>query len=76
MTVDETPYNMMSVYPNPAKGTFTVEGTGLLSISNILGQKIMEQTVEAQTLITLPEGIYLLRLTDGSASITKRVVIY
>ena len=76
MTVDETPCDMMSIYPNPAKGTFTVEGTGLLVISNILGQKIMEQTVEIQTIITLPEGIYLLSLTDGSASITRKVVVY
>ena len=76
MSTDETMADMISVYPNPAKGSFTVEGTGLLSITNILGQKIMEQTVEVQTLITLPEGVYLLRLTDGNTSTTTKLIVY
>ena len=76
MSTDETMVDVINVYPNPAKGSFTVEGTGLLSITNILGQKIMEQTVEVQTLITLPEGVYLLRLTDGNTSTTTKLIVY
>lgn len=75
-SVDETADNLMSVYPNPAKGCFTVEGNGLLTIVNLLGQKIMEQEVESRASITLPEGIYLLRLCDGNRSITRKIVIY
>ena len=73
---DETMDNMMSVYPNPAKGRFTVEGTGQLTVMNVLGQKIMERTIEERNTVTLHEGIYLLRLTNGNASTTRKVVVY
>ena len=76
MSTEETVVNTMSVYPNPAKSSFTVEGTGLLSITNILGQTIMEKPIEEMSIITLSEGIYLLRLTDGSASTTRKVIVY
>ena len=66
----------MSVYPNPTKSSFTVEGTGLLTVMNVLGQKVMERTIEERYSLTLPEGLYLLRLTDGNASATKKVVVY
>lgn len=76
MSTDETTANLMSVYPNPTQGSFIVEGTGLLSIINVLGQKVMEQAIEAETPITLPEGIYLLKLTEGNVSSTKKMVVY
>ena len=76
LSTTETMATTMSVYPNPAKGSFTVEGTGLLTITNILGQKVMEKTIENNNIITLPEGMYLLRLTSGNASATKKVVVY
>ena len=76
LSTTETMATTMSVYPNPAKGSFTVEGTGLLTITNILGQKVREKTIENNNIITLPEGMYLLRLTSGNASATKKVVVY
>lgn len=76
MATDDYATNMMSLYPNPALGSFTVEGTGLLTIYNVLGQKIMEQSVETQTHISLPEGIYLVKLTVDNNSTTKKVVVY
>ena len=66
----------MSVYPNPAKGDFTVEGTGQLIVTNVLGQKIMEKAIEERYNITLPKGLYLLRLTDGNNSATRKVMVY
>jgi hypothetical protein len=66
----------MSVYPNPAKGDFTVEGTGQLIVTNVLGQKIMEKAIEERYNLTLPKGLYLLRLTDGNNSATRKVVVY
>lgn len=67
---------MLSVYPNPAKGSFTVEGTGRLSIIHLLGQVIVEEVIEGQTTVTLPKGIYLLRLTDGNLTLSRKVVVY
>ena len=76
LSTAETMCATMSVYPNPAKGSFTVEGTGLLTVMNVLGQKVMERTIEERTTVTLPEGMYLLRLTNGNASTTRKVVVY
>ena len=76
MSTEETVVNTMSVYPNPAKSSFTVEGTGLLSITNVLGQTVMEKPIEEMSIITLSEGIYLLRLTEGNSTVTKKVIVY
>ena len=73
---DETMDNMMNVYPNPAKGRFTVEGTGQLNIINLLGQIIVKEVVEGQTIVNLPKGLYFLRLTSGNTSIARKVVVY
>ena len=51
-----------SVYPNPANGVFTIEGTGRLTIMNLLGQEILTQEIEGKTTLALPKGIYFMRL--------------
>jgi len=76
LSTSETIAATMNVYPNPAQGCFTVEGTGLMTVTNILGQKVMEKTIENRFVVTLPKGLYLLRLTDGNASTTRKVVVY
>ena len=76
MSTIETTAAAMDVYPNPARDNFTVEGTGLLTITNVLGQKVMEKTIEERCVITLPEGMYLLKLTDGNTTATRKVVVY
>ena len=76
LSTTETIALTMAVYPNPAKGSFTVEGTGLLTVMNVLGQKVLERTMDERTTVTLPEGMYLLKLTDGTASSTRKVVVY
>ena len=50
------------VYPNPANGAFTVEGTGILRIANVLGQEIIAKEIEGNTAIELPQGIYFVQL--------------
>ena len=76
LSTPETMCASMSAYPNPSKGSFTVEGTGLLTVMNVLGQKVMERTFENRFIVTLPEGLYLLKLTSGNASTTRKVVVY
>ena len=76
LSTSETMATTMSVYPNPAQGCFTVEGTGLMTVTNILGQKVMEKTIENRFVVTLPEGLYLLKLTSGNTSVTRKVVVY
>ena len=72
----ETTTATMAVYPNPAKSNFTVEGTGLLTVTNVLGQKVLEISIEETLVVTLPEGIYLLTLTNGDTASTRKIIIY
>jgi hypothetical protein len=76
VSTPETTATAMTVYPNPAKDNFIVEGTGLLTITNVLGQKVLENAIEERYVVTLPEGIYLLRLTEGNSTATKKVIVY
>ena len=52
------------IYPNPAKGHFTVEGNGMMYISNVLGQEIMTKEIDGKETVELPKGMYFVRLND------------
>ena len=51
-----------SVYPNPTQGRFTVEGTGRLTVSNVLGQTILVKEINGKATVDLPQGLYFVRL--------------
>ena len=55
----ETTFN---VYPNPAQGRFTVEGTGRMMVSNLLGQVVLVKEIDGQTTVALPQGMYFVKL--------------
>ena len=76
LSTNEMAVSMLCVYPNPAMGSFTVEGTGFLTITNILGQTVTKQAIENRAVVSLSEGIYLLRLTNGNNAVTKKVIVY
>ncbi len=59
------------IYPNPTKGTVTVEGVGHLTVMNTLGQIVRELDLEGQTTMELPKGIFFVRI-NGT---TKKVVV-
>lgn len=59
------------IYPNPAKGRFTVEGTGTVTVTNTLGQTILTQEIDGKATIELPRGMYFVKL--GGA--TRKVVV-
>ena len=61
----------IKVYPNPSTGSFTVEGTGHLTVLNTLGQIIKAFDLDGATVVTLPRGVFLLRINDE----TKKVVV-
>ena len=66
--VEEAAVESVSLYPNPANDIVRVEGATAteVKIYNSLGQlvKTVENTNEINV-AGLPEGIYLLRITDG-----------
>ena len=70
------------VYPNPAKGQFTIstdyeKGAVSVMMLNMYGQMVMFFTVEGQRTIDvshLPAGVYTLQMLGGSV-VTRKVVI-
>jgi len=78
----------LSIYPNPAKGQFSVEftsckdGVCLIEIYTSSGKVIQSKMCGIKeglnTLLykeVLPPGIYLLRISDNGRSVTDRIII-
>ena len=71
LAVSERPEPDFNVYPNPAQGRFTVEGTGRLTVSNLLGQIVLVKEIDGQTAVTLPQGMYFVKLGNE----TRKIVV-
>lgn len=62
---------IFNLYPNPTTGRVTIEGTGRLTITNVLGQTILTRDITDTETIDLPMGIWFVKL-DGT---TRKVVV-
>ena len=69
--VDETATAAFTVSPNPAQGCFMVEGQGMLTVTNILGQPLLTKEIDGKETIELPHGLYLVILNG----ITQKIVV-
>lgn len=65
----------MSLYPNPSDGSTVVEGTGRLTVFNLLGQHLISRDVEGQATVTLPPGIYVVRMEHNNNVIVRKLVV-
>ncbi len=63
------------VYPNPSNGAVTVEGEGRLKVFNLLGQVVIDLDMDGKLTLTLPSGMYLVRLVNGMVNETRKVVV-
>ena len=59
------------VYPNPAKGQVTIEGIGVLTITNVLGQTLLTKEIKGKAKVELPQGLYFVKLGDE----TRKIVV-
>ena len=59
------------IYPNPAKGHFTVAGNGTMRITNVLGQEIMTKEIHETETVELPTGMHFVTLNG----VTRKVVV-
>ena len=71
MAVGEQQGKDFRIYPNPAQGRVTVEGSGKMIVTNTLGQTIMTREIDGKTTIELPQGMYFVKM-NGT---TRKVVV-
>ena len=75
--------NLVSVFPNPSAGRFSVEGEILkksgVKIYNSAGEMVYESLAETMKeeidLSAFPRGIYLMRINTGKEAAVKRIII-
>jgi hypothetical protein len=60
--IEENEGQQCRVYPNPANDRFTVEGTGMMRITNVLGQEIIAKEIDGKETVALPKGLYFVQL--------------
>ena len=60
-----------NIYPNPSAGRVTIEGTGHLTITNVLGQTVLTRDITDTETIDLPSGVWFVNL-NGT---TRKVVV-
>ena len=70
-STDEYESSTTNIYPNPSTGSLTVEGTGLMTITNALGQDVLRKEIIDKETVTLKNGVYFVKIND----ITRRVII-
>ena len=66
--VDEVQTNKVQVWPNPGKGIFNINTTGMVFIYDAAGRKLTEIQVSSKNPVDLswfPSGLYGLRTADG-----------
>jgi hypothetical protein len=76
----------VTVYPNPNRGTFSIEATGTrekieIDLTDLAGRSVLQREMASpgKELIELganPKGQYLLRLRAGEGMRVQRVVVY
>ena len=69
VTVPENRSPEMRIYPNPSQRFFTVEGTGRLSVMNMLGQVVMVKDIREKETLELPSGLYFVSLNGHTSKI-------
>lgn len=59
------------IYPNPAKGCITIEGTGTITVTNALGQTILTKEIKGKDKVELPQGLYFVKIGNE----TRKIVV-
>ncbi|HNW97164.1 MAG TPA: PKD domain-containing protein [Bacteroidales bacterium] len=84
--IEDYSKNIITVYPNPNNGSFTVsidnpEKYNELSISNVVGQTIISENLvnnkyeKTFDFSDLPKGIYMIKLSGENTNFYKKIII-
>lgn len=71
LAVEEGIENQVRIYPNPAKDRVTVEGKGILTITNSIGQPVLTKEINGKETVELPKGLYFVQLNG----VVRKVVV-
>ena len=80
-----TPFQSLSIYPNPSSGQFTISSKSEITsveIYNLVGERIYSdynlncKTIKAFDLSGSPKGIYFVKVQNGTKGINKKIVIH
>ena len=69
--VEEQNTASFEVWPNPAQGRFMVEGKGMMTITNVVGQTLLNREIDGKESIALPQGLYFVNIGDT----TRKVIV-
>ncbi|MBQ8957484.1 MAG: T9SS type A sorting domain-containing protein [Bacteroidales bacterium] len=69
--VGENNTHIFEVWPNPTQGHFTVDGSGVMTITNTLGQTVLTREIDGKKNFELPQGLYVVKM--GNA--TQKVIV-
>ena len=72
LSVEENETASFNIYPNPSNGQFTVEGDGIMTITNTLGQVVFRNEVIERETVTLEKGIYFISINGMSKKLVVR----
>ena len=59
------------VYPNPSKGCIIIEGSGTLTVTDILGQTLLTKEINGNAKVELPKGMFFVKLDNE----TRKIVV-
>ncbi len=69
--INENRQSPFKVFPNPSKSSVTIEGQGMLVITNTLGQTVLTKKIEGKTKVELPQGLYFVKMGNE----TRKIVV-
>ena len=69
--IAESNDNQFYVYPNPAKDRVTIEGTGIMIVTNTSGQIVMVKEIDREETVALPQGLYFVKMNG----VTHKIVV-
>jgi hypothetical protein len=69
--IGEVEKQNFKIYPNPAKDRVTIEGTGIMTVTNALGQTILTREINGKETIELPQGLYFVKMNG----VTRKIVV-
>ena len=63
------------IFPNPAQDQFNIEGSGLMTVTDILGQTVLSRWIDGKETICLPKGVYIVRFENGNDISVEKLIV-